>query len=323
MRNMQGNTLSQEPTVKPYTRGDVSPPEFPPVLIGQGTIGEYWVQFILGLLGRQSAVYIDPAGRKFLQNQTLSIPGDAWQQGFPLTFADLGYSAEGSKLGQLSRIYLNPQYVEAARAKWKERLAQGKDYTSLVIPMQNQAKRAESQGYCMAHLVISHAVTPLHHRPKHSVTITLSYRVTEAIVKFGADLIFLHRVVIPMLLEGMGVDFYLDSVNFHFASVFVSPMFIPALYGIVGPIPLLTYLEANLPFEPGGDGSLIYRTCYGVFRRWWRARTKSYKYATRQRMHNLAQKALDQGFVDPLAVDTYIERKERERCVSTKTSPKR
>lgn len=281
----------------------------PRLLRGEGTIAEYWTRFVQRLLMDEPAFYINTPGTKFLQHQALSIPGKAWEAGFPVSFEELGYKETGStKLKQLSRVYLNTAAIEEARAKWIQRIGLQKDYTSLLIPMQNQAKRKDSQGYCMSSITIAHAVNPLL-GPKHQVTISVSYRITEAIVKFGADLAFLHQVVIPMILHDLPIDYTLKAVNFYFASVFVGPLFFPALFPTTHPVEFLRALEDNIPYEPSGAGRHIYRSFFGFFSRCWRYRGTYYNYHLQRRMHALYERALEVGLITSDEIESYLREK--------------
>lgn len=141
--------------------------------------------------------------------------------------AHLGYARPETKLKALDRMYYNE--LEAARVRALLKKREGQAFSAVSMSMLAGAKDARSMGHCLSAIMLS--LTP------KRAEVTVTYRSTELIKKFSADLAF-----IPRVLERIGV-MKPDRVSFFFSNCFVSGVFFPTLMRYVDPIEFLEFLR--------------------------------------------------------------------------------
>lgn len=268
------------------------------------TLADYWYRFIREVLLDLPTFYMSSTGRKYVANATMVVPGEAWHAGFPLSINDLGYKGKDSKINQLKRIYYNEEAVEAARDKLTTRSKEEKDFTSVAIPTMSNKKDHRSQGYCMNSIVITHI--PKGPKVPEALTyITIFYRITEVIQKFGADLIFLNQLVIPEILQG---GYKITEVRLQFTNAYFSPLFFPVLYHFVDPVELMEELENRMD-NPGYPA--LFKSCLrAAALPFIQGNPDHYKYRMRRLMHLLALSHLEAGRISRDKMMEFISQRE-------------
>lgn len=252
-------------------------------------IGEYWYQFICQVLYSLPPFYISSSGRKYVFDATMDVPGPAWERGFPFTMSDLGYRGEKSKMSQLKRIYLNKGALEEARKKLMERAKRKTEFTSVAVSTMAARKDKRSQGHCMVAIVVTH-------KPPQTF-VTVYYRITEVVQKFGADLVFLSREVFPQLIPENLCP--LKEVRFRFANAYFSPLFLPILYRYVDPSDFLAEMGKRLDLNTSSLERALFRSCCrAAILPLIQKNPDHYKYRMRRRMHLLSMKAVEARIVD-------------------------
>ena len=268
-------------------------------------IEDYWTDFIKDFVFNQPAFFISSAGRKYCQNIGFSIPGHAWKNGMDTDVNDLGYHGQTAKMNQLTRNYFNQDAITEAREKLTSRNDRDMDFTSVMVPTQAGPKRADSQGFCMTAIIISHLGKDSYN-PTEKVTVEVLYRSTEITQKFGADLIFLHDIVLPAIIPPDIMD-HLHSVSFHFANAFFSPLFTPVLYRLIDPIQFLEMLSVRV--RDKREASML-RSCErAVSLPFTQTDPTYYNYRTRRIMHEVAIKAVQTGDINTERAKEYFAKR--------------
>lgn len=184
--------------------------------------------------------------RKIVQDITWEIEIDDEEYDhnavFTGSYEDLGYGKNKHK--QLVRNYVNPEEFERVKTILAKRRKQG--FTSVALSMRGGKKDSRSMGWCMLNIVVT--------RKRGFESVEVQYRSTEAILKFGGDLVF-----IPWVFKELGLN--PGIVRFRFANAFLAGIFTPTLFGHPegpDPIKFLEYLEVADPeLFPGGTRWLL------------------------------------------------------------------
>lgn len=206
----------------------------------------YARDFIVDLIKREPFLY---AGvRKICQGVTWEIdnsnPKGDRTAGWPsLTYQDLGYGTNKEK--QLQRNYFDAE--EVARVKSALHKRGRAAFTAIAMNMKAGKKDSRSMGHCMQTMVIS--------RTPKVTTVEMQYRSTEAILKFGGDIVFL-----PWVFEQLEID--PSIVRFHFANAYLSGVFFPTLFTQWNPISFLEFLWAHDQKLFAGGTRFLLRSAY-------------------------------------------------------------
>ena len=151
-----------------------------------------------------------------------------------LQMSDLGYGK--AKLTKLVNLYYNPDEVKRAREQLARR--KGAEHSSVAILTRMAPKNTlGTQGHCIQSIVISEHWGTF---KKHLVTADVFYRSTEAIQKFGADLILLKKI-----FDDVGVD--PKPVRFYFANMYISAVFFPLLFRHTDGIKFMEHVRKSDP----------------------------------------------------------------------------
>lgn len=200
----------------------------------------YGRDLILSLIKSEPAQTMGWFGvRKIVQGVTWTAP-NPWPK---LTYEDLGYGK--NKFKQLQRNYFNAE--ELARVKSLLHKRQKAAFTAIAMNMKAGQKDSRSMGHCMQTLIVS--------RTPKIVTAELQYRSTEAILKFGGDVVFL-----PWILEQLEIE--PSTVRFHFANAYLSGVFFPTLFQWWNPISFLETLWAHDQKLFAGGTRFLLRSAY-------------------------------------------------------------
>lgn len=228
-----------------------------------------WVDFIVQLLRTEPDARIQI--RKIFQHEEFCISWKDFESGLSLDCVNMGYASDKSKMAQLVRNYLNEDGLILARESLKERLASRgakKQQSCFSVRMFNQEKKVSSMGHCIQTLTLNYI--------EGSFSIDMHYRTTELVQKFLADLMFLHKIVFPIVLEDLPVT--PKQVNFNFSTLYISTMFMPILFQVENPYDILLTLQGKDP--------RFFRIVASAMRRWLVEET-SYNYQTRVKAHNV------------------------------------
>lgn len=193
--------------------------------------------------------------RRIIQNfhwETTALP--------KINYSDLGYGPAKEK--QLLRNYYNPAEFERVKGIIDRRRRKS-GLSSAAVSLRAAGKEARSMGWCMLDLVWS--------RANRIETVDMNYRSTELIFKFGADLVFLHRLFKELEIEP-------SIVRFHFANAFVSGGYLGTL-GRFWPLE-----EEFLPFLLKTDPK-FFKSGTRVLMRSALREDQSYRYSPHNQQH--------------------------------------
>lgn len=220
------------------------------------------------------------SGIKYLSDWTHSIPGEVFdpnrtKAGFDIT--DLGYAKGMAKYNSLRRVYVDQDSIKCAYDKITSRSS--KEFTSVVINTQAGKKSSKSQGHCIAAIVVTRTLD------KRGIPggfrISVMYRMTEAIRKFAADLLFFRDELFPQILEDHLGE--LTTVGFHFANIALSPLFFPVLMNKLSMEETLELLKTL-----GSTSPIVFRSVCGNIRRDLGHESGFHAFRSRNLMHSLA-----------------------------------
>jgi len=266
-------------------------------------ITETWIAFV------RESVLKEPykalaQERAFMSGLVMEIPGKEWKRGLSHTLSDLGYEERGTKMKQLYRDYCDTAAVEEAKKVMATRADQ--EVSSIGIPTLAGEKKRTAQGHCIRTIVISHYDAKVNPSGKPYLRVDILYRTTELLRKFGADLIFLYKFI-PELLEsnpwGVKVP---NMVSFYFPACFFSGLFIPVFYRFTDPVDFLQRLKEGVSPEE----IHFYKRCFFRTKTMLDRDVDHYKFRSRRNMHLLAQRFLDEGWINEEGIREYIKNEE-------------
>jgi|SRR5690606_14347725 len=148
-----------------------------------------------------------------------------------LTYEQLGF--KGHKDRQLKKNYINEEEFQRVEEILTRRSrGRGHHMTSVALSFRGEAKRRQSQGWCLLSMVISRMRRPA------LETVEFHYRSTEAIFKFGADLVLMKWVFNRLNLNP-------DLIRWRFANIHLSGVYLPTLFNWWDPIDFLQFVHDN------------------------------------------------------------------------------
>lgn len=230
-----------------------------------------WAEMVSHLCTLEPEAYVQI--RKIFRDFTWNVDFKDWD-GISLKPENMGYAPNDAKIRQLKRNYLNIDELDRARLSLVERIAEGKQQSSITARFGNQEKDSRSQGFCMQTITLSHILKPTPGKPQFVVE--LYYRSTEVGQKFFADLMFLEEVVFPILLKDLPRP---DVIRFKFSTAYLSSMFMPIILQVVPVAETLRNIKE-------GDPKWFTR-CLRVAVEKWMVPECGYGYRTRAKMHKL------------------------------------
>jgi hypothetical protein len=230
-----------------------------------------WAGFVLDLMQREPEAYVQI--RKIFRDISWSVPFDEWD-GISLKTENMGYAEGDNKMRQLLRNYHNADELTRAAESLSERIASGKQQSSITARFGNGAKDSRSQGFCMQTLTLSHILNPLD--KGNGFVIELYYRSTEVGQKFLADLMYLDQVVLPLLMSLLPVR--PREIRFKFSTLYLSSMFMPIVLQILPVVDALKLTKENDP--------KWFSRCLRVAVEKWMVEECGYGYRTRAKMHH-------------------------------------
>ena len=239
--------------------------------------------------------------RKFLENQVIIIPGETWAKGCSHIFADLGYSAKGNKMTQLKRNYYNEQSVTECQKIIQSRNNQ--EITSIGISTLGEAKKRSTQGHCIRGVVLNYFEAKVTPDKRDRLTIDVHYRTTELLRKFGADLVFLHKFLLPEILKNNPWSIKVPhEIRLHLSTCFFSALFMPVFFRFVDPVHVLKSMKNNL-----GSTNQFYKRCLFRAKVMLDREPEHYKFRSRRNMQELATGFLDSGKINRERLEKFIK----------------
>lgn len=245
----------------------------------------YARDFINDLIKREAFLY---AGvRKIVQGVTWEIDnsnpkGDRTASWPSLTYQDLGYGTNKEK--QLQRNYFDPEEVTRVRLQLQKRGRAA--FTAVAMNMKAGKKDSRSMGHCMQTMVIS--------RTPKVTTVEMQYRSTEAILKFGGDVVFL-----PWVFEQLEIE--PTTVRFHFANAYLSGVFFPTLFTSWNPISFLETLWTHDQKLFAGGTRFLLRSAY--------KKDQKFPYSPEQLQHRFLWERVGASTIK--RIKDYLEEKHR------------
>src|SRR5690606_27066132 len=132
------------------------------------------------------------------------------------------------------------------------------------------------------------------------LSVDIEYRTTELIMKYGADLVFFHEVLIPEILEGNPWGITTPSVvRCYFPSCYISLLYLPVLYRFTDPVQFLEDVQANEPETYSARALYRSRSIMGKD-------PSVYGYRSRRKMTEMAQELMEQGVIDRPRLEAYL-----------------
>jgi len=200
---------------------------------------DWWADWNYSLLMGKQDAYCQI--RKMYQHQRISVPWEVFQTGIDTSYVQMGYGNETSKEKQLTRNYFNEEELVSMRDLFLERInaSGGKgDQSAISARLGAQKKKNSSMGFCMQTVTMNQL-------KGGCFSLDMCYRSTETMVKFLADLKYLHEVLFPFILEDCPVQ--PDKVTFNFSIVYYSLEFMPVFFQFFEVLETLERLKEEDP----------------------------------------------------------------------------
>jgi len=188
-------------------------------------IRPYWLELMKDALYQKPSVGPLTLFRT-VENVSMHTPPEAWEY-IPFSLGDLGYSKSGSVKQRQWKSYYWPPEPEWSLFQEKIEALRGRSgyYASIAIPLKGVKAKEDTlkstKGNCLLHLVVN--IT----RERNK---TLTYKVwligryTEIIKKFGADLYFVHGLLLPKvrsIIEDVLPEAKFRGVDFYFTAAYL------------------------------------------------------------------------------------------------------
>ena len=193
-------------------------------------IRSYWLELMKDVLYRKPSVSPSSMFRA-VENVSMHTPPEAWDH-IPFGLGDLGYSGSGSVKQQRWKSYYWPPESEWNMFQEKIETLRGRSgyYASIALPLKGVKVKEDTvkstKGNCLLNLVVN--ITQ-ERREAPVYKVWLIGRYTEVVKKFGADLYFVHGLLLPevhSIIEDVlpgsrfgGVDFYFTAAYLVYYTV--------------------------------------------------------------------------------------------------------
>lgn len=185
-------------------------------------IRPYWLELMKDVLYRKPSVGPLTLFRA-VENVSMHTPPEAWES-MPFSLKDFGYSGSGSVKQRMWTSYYWPPEPEWSLFQGKIEALRGRGgyYASIALPLRGTETKEGSvkgtKGNCLLNLVVN-----ITQRRKEApiYKVWLIGRYTEIVKKLGADLYFVHGLLLPKVrsivedvipgAQFRGVDFYFTA----------------------------------------------------------------------------------------------------------------
>lgn len=189
-------------------------------------IRPYWLELMKDALYRKPiAGYKTPLFRT-VENVSMHTPSEAWES-IPFNLKDFGYSSSGSTKQRQWMSYYWPPDLEwnLFQGKVEALRDRGGYYASIAIPLKGVKVKEDSvkgtKGNCLLNLVVN-----ITQGRKEGLTykVWVIGRFSEIFKKFGADLYFIHGLLLPKvrsIVEDVLPDAQFLGVDFYFTAAYI------------------------------------------------------------------------------------------------------
>lgn len=200
-------------------------------------IRPYWFELMKDVLYRKPSVGPLTLFRA-VENVSMHTPPEAWEY-MPFSLKDFGYSGSGSAKQQRWKSYYWPPEPEwnLFQEKIEALHGRGKYYASIALPLKGVKTKEDivkgTKGNCLLNLVVN-ITQERKEAPVYKVWLIGRY--TEVVKKFGADLYFVHELLLPKvrsIVEDVLPDAQFRGVDFYFTAAYL------VFYKVLG-LPLVT-----------------------------------------------------------------------------------
>lgn len=200
-------------------------------------IRPYWFELMKDVLYRKPSVGPLTLFRA-VENVSMHTPPEAWEY-MPFSLKDFGYSGSGSVKQQRWKSYYWPPEPEwnLFQEKIEALHGRGKYYASIALPLKGVKTKEDivkgTKGNCLLNLVVN-ITQERKEAPVYKVWLIGRY--TEVVKKFGADLYFVHELLLPKvrsIVEDVLLDAQFRGVDFYFTAAYL------VFYKVLG-LPLVT-----------------------------------------------------------------------------------
>ena len=196
-------------------------------------IRSYWLELMKDVLYRKPSV--GPLSLfRAVENVLVHTPPEAWRY-MPFSPKDFGYSGSSSVKQQRWKSYYWPPEPEwnLFREKIGALPGRGGCYASIAIPLRGTEVKEESikgtRGNCLLNLVVN---ITWGRKEAPAYKVWLIGRYTEIIKRLGADLYFVHELLLPKvrsIVEDVLPEAKFRGVDFYFTAAYLAYYMVPGL----------------------------------------------------------------------------------------------
>lgn len=188
-------------------------------------IRSYWLELMKDVLYRKPSV--GPLSLfRAVENVSMHTPPEVWEY-MPFSLEDLGYSGSGSVKQQRWKSYYWPPEPEWNLFQEKIEALHGRGgyYASIALPLKGVKAKEDTlkstKGNCLLNLVVN-----ITREGKEAPTykVWLIGRYSEIVKKFGADLYFVHGLLLPRvhsIVEDVLPEAKFRGVDFYFTAAYL------------------------------------------------------------------------------------------------------
>lgn len=202
-------------------------------------IRPYWLELMKDAYYRKPLVGPQTALFRTVENVSMHTPPEAWES-IPFRLEDFGYSSSGSTKQRQWMSYYWPPEPEwnLFQKKIEDLQDRGGYYASIALPLKGVKAKEDivkgTKGNCLLNLVIN--ITRGRKKDDPTYRVWIIGRFSEVIKKLGADLYFVHRLLLPQIrsiVEDVLPGAQFQGVNFYFTAAYI------VFYKVLG-LPLVT-----------------------------------------------------------------------------------
>lgn len=189
-------------------------------------IRPYWLELMKDVLYRKPPVGHKTALFRTVENVSMHTPPEAWES-IPFGLKDFGYSSSGSTKQRQWMSYYWPPEPEWNLFQEKIEALRNRSgyYASIALPLKGVKVKEDiikgTKGNCLLNLVIN-ITRGRKEEPAYKVWVI--GRFSEVVKKLGADLYFVHNLLLPKIRGIVGdvlPDAQFRGVDFYFTAAYI------------------------------------------------------------------------------------------------------
>lgn len=188
-------------------------------------IRPYWLELMKDVLYRKSS--IGPLSLfRAVENVSMHTPPEAWES-MPFNLGDFGYKGSGAAKQKQWKSYYWPPEPEWNLFQEKIEALRGRGgyYASIALPLKGVKTKEDTlkstKGNCLLNLVVN---ITRGRKGALAYKVWLIGRYTEIIKKLGADLYFVHGLLLPKvrsIVEDVLPEAKFRGVDFYFTAAYL------------------------------------------------------------------------------------------------------